>query len=73
MGLVDFDEPFTSLLNQGQVILDGHAMSKSKGNMVILGDELASYGVDAVRLTIIGAGPPEDVIDWADVSPAASV
>jgi leucyl-tRNA synthetase len=73
MGLVDFDEPFTSLLNQGQVILDGHAMSKSKGNMVILGDELASYGVDAVRLTMLFAGPPEDDVDWADVSPTGSV
>jgi leucyl-tRNA synthetase len=73
MGLVDFDEPFTSLLNQGQVILDGSAMSKSKGNMVILGDELARYGVDAVRLTMLFAGPPEDDVDWADVSPTGSV
>jgi leucyl-tRNA synthetase len=73
MGLVDFDEPFTALLNQGQVILDGSAMSKSKGNMVQLGDELASYGVDAVRLTMLFAGPPEDDVDWADVSPTGSV
>ena len=73
MGLIDFDEPFTALLNQGQVILDGAAMSKSKGNMVNLGDELASYGVDAVRLTMLFAGPPEDDVDWADVSPTGSV
>jgi leucyl-tRNA synthetase len=29
--------------------------------------------VDAVRLTMVFAGPPEDDIDWADVSPSASV
>jgi leucyl-tRNA synthetase len=73
LGLVDFDEPFRALLNQGQVILNGAAMSKSKGNVVDLGDQLATYGVDAVRLTMVFAGPPEDDIDWADVSPAGSV
>jgi leucyl-tRNA synthetase len=32
MGLVDFTEPFTRLLNQGMVIMDGSAMSKSRGH-----------------------------------------
>jgi leucyl-tRNA synthetase len=73
MGLVDFTEPFSALLNQGQVILNGAAMSKSTGNLVELGKELASFGVDAVRLSIVFAGPPEDDIDWADVSPTGSV
>ena len=73
LGLVDFDEPFRALLNQGQVILNGAAMSKSKGNLVDLGDQLDTYGVDAVRLTMVFAGPPEDDIDWADVSPAGAV
>jgi leucyl-tRNA synthetase len=73
MGLVDFVEPFSALLNQGQVILNGAAMSKSTGNLVELGKELASFGVDAVRLSIVFAGPPEDDIDWADVSPTGSV
>lgn len=72
MGMVDFTEPFTRLLNQGQVINQGKAMSKSLGNGVDLGEQIDSYGVDAVRLTVIFAGPPEDDIDWADVSPAAS-
>jgi leucyl-tRNA synthetase len=72
LGLVDFTEPFTRLLNQGMVIMDGSAMSKSRGNVVRLGDELAEHGVDAVRLTMAFAGPPEDDIDWADVSPAGS-
>ena len=72
MGLVDFTEPFTRLLNQGQVINQGKAMSKSLGNGVDLGEQIDKYGVDAVRLTMVFAGPPEDDIDWADVSPGAS-
>jgi leucyl-tRNA synthetase len=73
MGMVDFEEPFSALLNQGQVINQGKAMSKSLGNGVDLGGQLASYGVDAVRLTIVFAGPPEEDIDWADVSPASTL
>ena len=69
MGMVDFIEPFTALLNQGSVINQGKAMSKSLGNGVDLGVELAQFGVDAVRLTMLFAGPPEDDIDWADMSP----
>ncbi|MFF3441175.1 leucine--tRNA ligase [Streptosporangium sp. NPDC002721] len=72
MGMIDFVEPFTRLLNQGQVINQGKAMSKSLGNGVDLGQQIDAYGVDAVRLTVVFAGPPEDDIDWADVSPAAS-
>lgn len=70
--LINFDEPFESLLNQGMVILDGAKMSKSKGNIVFFGEEIDNYGVDAVRLTMAFAGPPEDDIDWADVSVTGS-
>ena len=73
MGLVDFNEPFTRLLNQGMVIMDGSAMSKSRGNLVRLSDELELHGVDAIRLSMVFAGPPEDDVDWADVSPSGSV
>jgi leucyl-tRNA synthetase len=72
MGMVDFVEPFTHLLNQGMVGMNGSAMSKSRGNLVALSDELAVNGVDAVRLTMVFAGPPEDDIDWADVSPSGA-
>jgi leucyl-tRNA synthetase len=72
MGMVGFTEPFSRLLNQGMVQMDGSAMSKSRGNLVRLSDELADHGVDAIRLTMVFAGPPEDDIDWADVSPAGS-
>ncbi len=68
IGMVDFEEPFTNLLNQGMVGMNGSAMSKSRGNMVALSGELDTHGVDAVRLTMVFAGPPEDDIDWADVS-----
>jgi leucyl-tRNA synthetase len=73
MGMVDFGEPFTQLLNQGQVINRGRAMSKSLGNGVDLGQQLAAHGVDAIRLTMIFASPPEDDIDWADMKPEAQV
>jgi leucyl-tRNA synthetase len=72
MGMLEAVEPFTRLLNQGMVVMDGSAMSKSRGNLVRLSDELAVHGVDAVRLTMVFAGPPEDDIDWADVSPGGS-
>ncbi len=71
-GLVSFTEPFTALLNQGMVILDGDKMSKSKGNLVYFTEEIERHGVDAVRLTMAFAGPPEDDIDWSDVSPVGS-
>ena len=51
----------------------GRAMSKSLGNGVNLGEQLAAHGVDAIRLTMIFASPPEDDIDWADMKPEAQV
>ncbi len=72
LGMVPVVEPFARLLNQGMVQMDGSTMSKSRGNLVRLSDELQSHGVDAIRLTMVFAGPPEDDIDWADVSPAGS-
>ncbi|HEY3527994.1 MAG TPA: leucine--tRNA ligase [Nocardioides sp.] len=73
MGLLRFREPFSAQLNQGIVINQGAKMSKSKGNGVRLGEQLSAYGVDAVRLTLVFAGPPEDDIDWADMSPSGSL
>jgi leucyl-tRNA synthetase len=73
LGHLNFIEPFTRLLNQGMVLMDGSAMSKSRGNLVRLSDELANHGVDAIRLAMVFAGPPEDDVDWSDVSPSGSV
>jgi leucyl-tRNA synthetase len=68
LGYLDFEEPFTALLNQGMVLQDGAKMSKSKGNLVEFASELGEHGADALRVTLAFAGPPEDDIDWADVS-----
>ena len=73
LGLLNFTEPFTRLLNQGMVLMDGSAMSKSRGNLVKLSDELDKHGVDAIRVSMVFAAPPEDDIDWSDVSPAGSL
>jgi len=73
MGLISFGEPFTRLMNQGQVVNGGKAMSKSLGNGVNLGEQIELFGVDAIRLTMIFASPPQDDIDWADVNPDAMV
>ncbi|GAA2087228.1 leucine--tRNA ligase [Pseudolysinimonas kribbensis] len=72
LGYVSFTEPFSAVLNQGMVLMDGSKMSKSKGNLVEFASELREHGADALRLTLAFAGPPEDDIDWADVSPTGS-
>src|SRR5262249_56205956 len=61
------------LMNEGQVIMAGKAMSKTLGNLVNLQEQIAAYGPDAVRVTMVFAGPPEDDIDWADVSPTGAM
>jgi leucyl-tRNA synthetase len=73
LGMLNFTEPFTRLLNQGMVLMDGSAMSKSRGNLIKLSDELDKHGVDAIRVSMVFAAPPEDDIDWSDVSPAGSL
>lgn len=72
LGLIEHSEPFKALMNQGQVLNQGKAMSKSLGNGVDLGEQLDAFGVDAVRTVMVFASPPEDDVDWADVSPAGS-
>ena len=47
------------------------AMSKSLGNLVRPGEVYEEYGADTLRGTMLFASPPEDDIDWADVSPWA--
>jgi leucyl-tRNA synthetase len=70
LGLVPFHEPFHRLVNQGMVIMDGAAMSKSRGNLVEFAGELDRWGADVIRLTMMFAGPVEDDLDWATVSPS---
>ncbi|MEX0833060.1 MAG: leucine--tRNA ligase [Actinomycetota bacterium] len=69
LGLISFGEPFTRLLNQGMVIMQGSAMSKSRGNLVVFADELNKHGADVLRVSMLFAGPVEDDVDWQNVSP----
>lgn len=62
----DLDEPFTNLLTQGMVLMDGSKMSKSKGNVVDPTLMIAKYGADTVRLFCLFAAPPERDFDWSD-------
>jgi len=69
MGMVSFSEPARRLLNQGQVIYGGASMSKSKGNVVEPMALVERWGSDALRITILFAGPFEDDIDWQLIEP----
>ena len=71
MGYVNFTEPFSALLNQGMVLSGGSKMSKRSGGVSFSG-EVGQHGVDSIRLTLAFAGPPEDNINWEDLSPASS-
>jgi len=72
IGLIDFTEPFTTLINQGMVLLDGSKMSKSKGNLVEFASSMIDPGADVVRVALAFAGPVEDDINWEDVSTAGA-
>lgn len=66
MGLVDFDEPFTHLFNQGIVYKDGAKMSKSKGNVVYQTDISDKYGIDTARLFLMFIAAPDKLMEWSD-------
>jgi len=66
MGMLDFDEPFLALRNQGQILgADHHRMSKSRGNVVNPDDLVARYGTDAVRLFLMFIGPWDQGGPWS--------
>jgi leucyl-tRNA synthetase len=65
MGLVDFDEPFTRLFNQGVIIAEHQKMSKSRGNVVTPDGYVAELGADAVRAYLMFLGPWEQGGDWS--------
>ena len=67
IGVIDFDEPFTKLFNQGMITgKNGIKMSKSKGNVVSPDDLVAEYGCDSLRLYEMFVGPPELDAEWDD-------
>ncbi|MGH7728641.1 MAG: leucine--tRNA ligase [Vulcanimicrobiaceae bacterium] len=60
------DEPFARLFNQGMVLLNGAKMSKSSGNVVGIDETAERYGIDAMRLFLLKATPPEDTMNWTE-------
>ena len=68
MGLVDFEEPFLRLFNQGVILGEDHEkMSKSRGNVVNPDDVVGKLGADAVRCFLMFIGPWDQGGPWSDV------
>ncbi len=66
LGLIDFNEPFLRLFNQGTVLSDHTKMSKSRGNVIAPDDYTKRLGADVVRLYLMFMGPWEGGGDWSD-------
>ncbi|MGA9402925.1 class I tRNA ligase family protein, partial [Haladaptatus sp.] len=66
MELLSHREPFTNLVTQGMVLLDGDKMSKSKGNVVSPQRIVEEYGADTARLFTMQAAQPEKDFDWTE-------
>jgi leucyl-tRNA synthetase len=67
LGHIEFDEPFTKLVHQGQILgSDGLRMSKSRGNTVSPDDYLGRYGSDTLRLYCFFLGPYTEGGSWND-------
>jgi leucyl-tRNA synthetase len=68
MGLVDYDEPFLRLFNQGVILGSDHEkMSKSRGNVVNPDEVVDVLGADAVRCFLMFIGPWDQGGPWSDV------
>ena len=67
LGYLDSDEPALALFNQGMVMDEkGEVMSKSKGNVVSPIGLIERVGVDATRIAILFAAPPERDLLWSE-------
>ena len=71
-GYIGVDEPAKNLFNLGMVLKNGSKMSKSKGNVVPIGEFVRKHGADVARLTICSAAPPEREMEWSDEGVAGS-
>ncbi|CAI8008410.1 Leucine--tRNA ligase [Geodia barretti] len=66
MGMVDFEEPFLRLFNQGVILGQDHEkMSKSRGNVVNPDDVVGVMGADAVRCFLMFIGPWDHGGPWS--------
>jgi len=68
LGLIENSEPARNLFTQGMVLMNGSAMSKSKGNVVDPDEMVEKYGADTCRLYTLFAVPPEKDMDWNESS-----
>jgi leucyl-tRNA synthetase len=66
LGIVEFDEPFTRLFNQGIIISGGQKMSKSRGKVIAPDEYVSELGADAVRVYLMFIGPWEQGGEWDD-------
>ncbi|HIQ50040.1 MAG TPA: leucine--tRNA ligase [Nanoarchaeota archaeon] len=66
LGLIDFEEPFLKLFNQGIVYKDGAKMSKSKGNVVTPDEISEKYGIDTARFFLMFVASPDKQMEWTE-------
>ena len=66
LGLINFDEPFQRLFNQGTIIYKGSKMSKSRGNVIAPDEYVKAVGADVVRTYLMFIGPWEQGGEWSD-------
>ena len=66
LGLLDFDEPFIRLFNQGHIIAESQKMSKSRGNVVAPDEYVSERGADVVRCYLMFLGPWDQGGEWSD-------
>ena len=64
--MLDFDEPFVRLFNQGTIVFQQRKMSKSRGNVVAPDEYVERMGADAVRCYLMFLGPWEQGGEWSD-------
>lgn len=66
LGLINFEEPFTTFRAHGLIIAEGAKMSKSKGNIVNPDNYIKEYGVDTLRTYLMFIGPFSEGGDFRD-------
>ena len=66
LDMLDLDEPFERLFNQGHITYSGARMSKSRGNVVAPDEYVERVGADAIRCYLMFLGPWDQGGDWSD-------
>ena len=65
-GMLEVEEPFKRLFNQGMVKRFGQVMAKSAGNGVSIAQLSSEQGADAGRVYEMFIGPPEEDVEWSE-------